>query len=162
MGWLSELFFGHKPLTCERIAALPPRKLYREVFRNLPDADDANPAQWDFVCAAELDGEVRDGGFRQYLYNAGAHRDRAAEVLERMDAADAAAIVRRVNAVFDANCERLDALWRDGARDLAASRSEELFAGFDAEYLAVMTEERFLELLAGFVRARAGDFAREP
>lgn len=162
MSRLSELFCVRKPFTRERIAALPPRKLYREVFRNLPDAADANPSQWDFVCAAELDGEVRHGGFRQYLYNFGEHRDRAAEVLERIDAADAAAIVRRVNALFDANCERLDALWLEGAKDMAASRSEELFGGFDSEYLAAMTEDRFLELLARFVRARAGDFAREP
>lgn len=55
----------------EAIDLLSPKKMYRAVFRFLPDAELANESQWTFVYVAELEGEVRSDGFNQYLYNAG-------------------------------------------------------------------------------------------
>ena len=76
-GFLKSFFGGGSSvLTREEIGTLPPKKLYFRVLYSLPDAEEANDAQRDFVSMVMLDGEVRNGGFNQYYYNMGAEPSR--------------------------------------------------------------------------------------
>lgn len=158
--WLAGLFGGGagRGLTREAIGTLPPQKLYRRVLYSLPDAEDANESQHDFVAMVMLDGEVRNGGFNQYYYNTGEERQRAAEAFARAGAEDAAALVRRAGECFEANRERLAELWDGTMKGFSESYKEKLFDGFDSEYYALMGKGRFYALLAEFVRSRPEDF----
>lgn len=160
--WLSALFGRrNRPLTREEIDSLPDRKLYFRALYNLPDADAANDSQWTFVYALELDGEVRNGGFNQYFYNAGEHRLKAGEAFETMGAGDLAGVAKRANACFDANRERLETLWDGTMKGFSKSYKEDFFGGLDREYFALVSKERFYALMADFVRRRADDFLPE-
>lgn len=161
--WLSGIFGGGKApvLTREMIGTLPPAKLYRKVLYTLPDADDANDAQRDFVSMILLDGEVCNGGFNQYYYNTAEERQAAERAFAAAGAADAAELVRRANACFEANRERLKTLWDGTMKGFSKSYKEKLFDTFDTEYYALMKGGRFHSLIADFVRSRAEDFITE-
>lgn len=162
-GWLLRLFGGGKSpvLTREMIATLAPAKLCRKVLFSLPDADKANVSQWDFVSVVELDGEVRNGGFNQYYYNSAENRGRAADAFGHIGASDLADLMKRANACFDANGERLAALWGGTMKGFSASYREKFFDAFDSEYYALTEGGRVEALLAEFVRSRAEDFVAQ-
>ena len=158
-GFLKSFFGGGSSvLTREEIGTLPPKKLYFRVLYSLPDAEEANDAQRDFVSMVMLDGEVRNGGFNQYYYNTGEERQRAAEAFARAGAADAAELVRQADGCYDASRERLAGFWDGTIKGFSASCKERFFDRFDTEYYALMDKKRFRELLAEFVRSHAGDF----
>lgn len=158
-GFLKRFFGGgSSALTREEIGTLSPKKLYRRVLYSLPDAEEANDAQRDFVSMVMLDGEVRNGGFNQYYYNMGDEGRRAEQAFGRAGAADLAEIVRQANDCYDASRERLAELWDGTMKGFSASYKEKLFDRFDAAYYAAVEKDRFQALLAGFVRSRAEEF----
>ncbi len=158
-GFLKSFFGGgSSALTREEIGTLPSKKLYRRVLYSLPDAEEANDAQRDFVSMVMLDGEVRNGGFNQYYYNMGDEGRRAEQAFGRTGAADLAEIVRQANDCYDASRERLAELWDGTMKGFSASYKEKLFDRFDAAYYAAVEKNRFQALLAGFVRSRAEEF----
>lgn len=159
--WLLPLLgMGPAPiLTGDMIRTLSPAKLYRQVWRCMPDREHANESQYTFVYAVDLDGEVRNGGFNQYYYNSGENLRLAAESFARIGAEDVAEVVRRANACFEANSQRLvESYWDGTMKGFANSYKEKLFDDFDREYDALMKDGRLFELLDKFVRSHAGDF----
>lgn len=162
-GWIRSLFAGpsRRALTRESMARLSDRKLVYKAIYSLPDAERANTSQWLLVYAFELDGEVRNGGFNQYYHNAAEHCRQAAEAFATMGAEDLSDLVNRANACFDANRQRLEALWSGSRKGLAQSYRLDCFGEFDRAYYQSVKRERFYALAARFVREHADDFLSE-
>lgn len=161
-GFLAELFGKEAPLTREAIRTLAPRKLFFKVLYGLPDADRASEVQRDLVRMYLLDGEVRNGGFNQYYHNTEEQRLEAERAFDRAGAEDIAALVRRANARYESERERLRACWDGTKKGFAKSYALKLFDEFDRAYYDRMPADGFFALAAEFIRRHADEFLIEP
>ena len=137
-------------ITKEQIEQLPAAKLCRKFIDGELASDVECEVFDEIMCAVELDGEVRNGGFNQYYYNSGGERaERAKNTFIKLGANQIADVVKRANEQYTASLDELHSVWDGTMKGFAYGYKKKIFDAFDSEYYALMENEQQLYTLIG-------------
>jgi hypothetical protein len=122
------------------------------------DYDQLTIAERAFLCVWELESEVNNGGFLQYYENlAGSRALEAPSALEQIGARKMAAIVRKANALFQAESPNADHEARSGQLEGISASAASRLEALDQEFFAYPDD--LTDLLYAYVVANREQIA---